>query len=231
MNLPVEAWQIDIVSAGLQKCLSGPSGSAPITFNDRVVQVIERRKHIEQGIQPEGFVAGAGQPIQSNYFDLSMLMDYWSPQRLNHHTEASSMLYAARECARLVLREGLDACFARHALASCAMTTGLQAMGLELFGDQRHKMANVTGAVIPPGVHGDAIRHSLVQDFGIEIGTSFGPLHGRIWRIGAMGYACRKQNVLLCLSALEVALRQQGFPLHSGAAVDAAMQVYRDAEA
>lgn len=115
-----------------------------------------------------------------------MLMDYWSPQRLNHHTEASSMLYAARECARLVLQEGLDACFDRHTLASQAITTGLQALGLELFGDQRHKMANVTGIVIPPGVNGDAIRHSLLQDFGIEIGTSFGPLHGRIWRIGAM---------------------------------------------
>lgn len=231
MPLPVDAWQLDIVSAGLQKCLSRPSGSAPITFNDRVVQVIERRKHIEQGIQPEGFVAGAGQPIQSNYFDLSMLMDYWSPQRLNHHTEASSMLYAARECARLVLQEGFDACFARHELASRAMTAGLRAMGLELFGDQRYKMANVTGVVIPPGVQGDAVRHSLLQDFGIEIGTSFGPLHGRIWRIGAMGYACRKQNVLLCLGALEAALRQQGFALPSGAAVDAAMEVYRDAGA
>jgi (S)-ureidoglycine-glyoxylate aminotransferase len=102
-------------------------------------------------------------------------------------------------------------------------------MGLELFGDQRHKMANVTGVVIPPGVRGEAIRHSLLQDFGIEIGTSFGPLHGRIWRIGAMGYACRKPNVLHCLGALEAALRQQGFPLSSGAAVDAAMQIYRDA--
>jgi (S)-ureidoglycine-glyoxylate aminotransferase len=77
-------------------------------------------------------------------------------------------------------------------------------------------MANVTGVVIPPGVPGDAIRHSLLQDFGIEIGTSFGPLHGRIWRIGAMGYACRKPNVLHCLGALE-------------AAVDAAMHIYRDA--
>jgi (S)-ureidoglycine-glyoxylate aminotransferase len=90
-------------------------------------------------------------------------------------------------------------------------------------------MANVTGVVIPPGVPGDAIRHSLLQDFGIEIGTSFGPLHGRIWRIGAMGYACRKPNVLHCLGALEAALRQHGFPLSSGAAVDAAMHIYRDA--
>ena len=109
--------------------------------------------------------------IRSNYFDLAMLMDYWSELRLNHHTESTSMLYAARECARIVLAEGLPACFERHALTSAALTAGLRAMGLELFGDQAHKMANVTGVVIPAGVDGEAVRASLLNDFGIEIGT------------------------------------------------------------
>jgi (S)-ureidoglycine-glyoxylate aminotransferase len=213
----------------LQKCLSGPSGSAPLTFNERVAEVVQRRQHIERGIQPADAVAGVGRPIQSNYFDLPMLMEYWSPRRLNHHTEATSMLYAARECARLVLQEGLPQCFARHTLASQALCTGLQAMGLEIFGDQRYKMPNVTGVIIPPGINGEAVRHSLLQDFGIEIGTSFGPLHGRIWRIGTMGYNCRKPNVLLCLAALEAALRQQRFLAPAGAAVDAALHVYRAA--
>jgi (S)-ureidoglycine-glyoxylate aminotransferase len=229
MTLPVDAWQLDIVSAGLQKCLSGPAGSAPITFNERVATVVRCRKHVERGIAPAAFVPGEGSPIQSNYFDLPMLMDYWSPQRLNHHTEASSMLYAARECVRIVLREGLEACYARHEIGSRALTAGLQSMGLELFGDQRHKMANVTGIVIPPGINGDAVRHGLLQDFGIEIGTSFGPLHGRIWRIGTMGYNCRKPNILLCLAGLEAVLRQQGFQAPAGAAVDAALDVYRAA--
>lgn len=230
MDLPIDAWQIDACTAGLQKCLGGPSGIAPITFNERVETQVNRRKHVELGIQPSGFVAGEGQRIASNYFDLAMLMDYWSDKRLNHHTEATTMLYSARECARIVLEEGLDNIFARHALASEAMTVGLRAMGLELFGDQRYKMPNVTGVVIPDNVEGEAVRMSLLHDFGIEIGTSFGPLQGKIWRIGTMGYNCRKQNVLIFLNALETALRQQGFQAPAGEGVDAALTVYRNAE-
>ncbi|MEE8273474.1 MAG: alanine--glyoxylate aminotransferase family protein [Alphaproteobacteria bacterium] len=228
MDFAVDAWRIDAVSAGLQKCLSGPPGCAPITFNDRVVELVERRKHIEEGIAPEGFVPGEGPRIRSNYFDLPMLMDYWSDKRLNHHTEATSMLYAARECARIALREGIAARIARHQNTSRALVAGLQAMGLDLFGDLRHKMPNVTGVVIPGGVDGETVRAAMLDDFGIEIGTSFGPLRGRIWRIGTMGYNCRKQNVLMCLVALEATLRHAGVGAPPGAAVDAALAVYRE---
>src|SRR5204863_8455391 len=138
----------DAVSAGLQKCMSGPPGSAPVTVNERVADLVKRRKHVEAGIKPPGFVEGDGPIIQSNYFDLAMLMDYWGESRLNHHTEAASMLYAARECARIVLGEGLEACFARHRLASRALSEGLAAMGLSLYGDPAHKTPNVTGVVI-----------------------------------------------------------------------------------
>jgi (S)-ureidoglycine-glyoxylate aminotransferase len=229
MDLPVDAWKLDIVSAGLQKCLAGPPGSAPITFNDRVADIIAARKHIEKGIRPDGFKAASGRMIASNYFDLSMLMDYWSETRLNHHTEATSMLYAARECARIVLQEGLAENFARHALASRAMVSGLQAMGLKVFGDLDHKMPNVTGVHIPDGADGEAIRSDLLNDFGIEIGTSFGPLHGKIWRIGAMGYNCQKHNILNCLNALETTLRLHKVSVPSGDAVDAAIAEYRAA--
>jgi (S)-ureidoglycine-glyoxylate aminotransferase len=226
VDFPVDAWQVDAASAGLQKCLSGPPGSAPITFNERVERLVKRRKHVEAGIRPAGYVAPNGVQIRSNYFDLAMLMDYWGEARLNHHTEAASMLYAARECARIVLREGLAETFARHALASAALTAGLEAMGLKVFGDRRHKMANVTGVHIPDGLDGDKARTAMLHDFGIEIGTSFGPLHGRIWRIGTMGYNCRKQNVLVCLGALEAVLRRGGMSLPAGAAVEAAYDVY-----
>ena len=230
MNVAIDDWQIDAASAGLQKCLSGPPGSSPITFNDRVADIVNRRKHVEAGIRASGIVEGDGPRIASNYFDLAMLMDYWGESRLNHHTEATSMLYAAREAVRIVLAEGLDACFARHRLASAALTAGLTDMGLELFGDQRHKMPNVTGVVIPQGVPGETVRSTMLNDFGIEIGTSFGPLHGRIWRIGTMGYVCRKENVLHCLAALEAALRRAGFKPNAGAGVDAALAVYHAAE-
>lgn len=222
----VDRWAIDAATAGLQKCMAGPPGSAPITINERVERAVLRRKHVEAGIRPAGFEPGPGARIQSNYFDLAMLMDYWSEARLNHHTEATSMLYAAHECARILLAEGLDAAFTRHALASRAIAAGLEAMGLRLFGDRRYKMANVTGVHIPEGIDGEAVRRSLLDDFGIEIGTSFGPLRGRIWRIGAMGYNCRKQNVLVCLAALEAVLQRAGYRMSAGAAVQAALDAY-----
>jgi (S)-ureidoglycine-glyoxylate aminotransferase len=226
MDLQTDNWQIDAVSAGLQKCLSGPPGCAPITFNERVEEQVLKRKHVERGVRNDADEDAQGAIIQSNYFDLPMLMDYWSERRLNHHTEATSMLYAARECARIVLDEGHEARFARHALTSRALTAGLSAMGLELFGDKEHKMPNVTGVHIPNGINGDAVRTAMLENFGIEIGTSFGPLHGRIWRIGTMGYACTKRNVLMCLSALEATLRRFGYEAQWGKAVDSALSVY-----
>jgi len=227
MDLPTDAWQLDVVSAGLQKCLGGPSGSAPLTLSERAEKRIVRRRHIEKGLRDKISGEGEGPPIRSNYFDLAMIMDYWSDRALNHHTEATTMLYAARECARILLQEGLPAAFARHAMASKALTAGLEAMGLELFGDQQHKMANVTGVHIPQGVDGDKVRRALLEDFNIEIGTSFGPLHGRIWRIGTMGYNAREDAVLVTLGALEAVLSAEKHKVPRGAAVDAALAVYR----
>jgi dihydropyrimidinase len=112
-DIGIDDWQVDAASAGLQKCLSGPPGSAPITFNQRVADIVNRRKHVEAGIRTPGIVEGNGPRIASNYFDLAMLMDYWGESRLNHHTEATSMLYAARECVRIILAEGLQGCFSR----------------------------------------------------------------------------------------------------------------------
>jgi (S)-ureidoglycine-glyoxylate aminotransferase len=231
MPVNVDEWQLDAVSAGLQKCMSGPPGSSPVTIGERAAEIVGKRKHIEGGIQPAGYVAAGGPIISSNYLDLGMLMDYWSPQRLNHHTESTTMLYAARECARIVLKEGLDNGFARHDLASRALRGGLEAMGLGLFGDAAHRMTNVTGVFIPDACgDGEAIRSELLHDFGIEIGTSFGPLAGKIWRIGTMGHVCRKANVLRCVSALDAVLRRNGFEAPAGAGVDAVDRAYGDAE-
>jgi len=222
MDLQTDAWQLDVVSAGLQKCLGGPPGSAPLTLNERAERAISRRRHTEEGLKSPGQRDGDGPVIASNYLDLAMIMDYWSDGALNHHTEATSMLYAARECARIVLREGLAPSFARHAAASRALGAGLRAMGLELFGDQRHKMPNVTGVCIPRGVDGEAVRRALLAGHDIEIGTSFGPLHGRIWRIGTMGYNARPDTVRATLGALEAVLAGEGVSLPRGAALAAA---------
>lgn len=224
--LETDAWGLDAVSAGLQKCLGGPSGCAPITLSPQMEDAIKARKCVEQGIRTDTHDDGDDEMIYSNYFDLGMIMDYWGPERLNHHTEATSMLFAARECARIMLEEGMTSLIARHALHGNALRAGIQGMGLEVFGDISHKMNNVLGVVIPASLHGDAVRQRLLDDFHIEIGTSFGPLAGKIWRIGTMGYNARKDCVLQTLTALEAVLNRLGFRTTQGAAMQAAWDLY-----
>jgi len=226
MEIAADRWDVDVVTGGLQKCLGGPSGSAPITISDTAAAHIATRRHVERGIRRDDMEDGAGPRIGSNYFDLAMIMDYWSEKRLNHHTEATSMLYAARECARVMLGEGLAARYTRHAAAGRAMAAGARAMGLKLFGDDAHRMTNVTGILIPEGVDGERVRTAMREHFEIEIGSAFGPLQGRIWRIGAMGYNAMKHKVLLTLGSLETCLRQEGFSLPAGEAVSAAIEAW-----
>ncbi|MEJ5117976.1 alanine--glyoxylate aminotransferase family protein [Gluconobacter cerinus] len=221
MEFKTDAWNIDVATAGLQKCLGGPPGSAPITLSDRAVEAILRRRHDEAGIAT-GQPQGEGPVIQSNYFDLAMLMNYWSPARMNHHTEATSMLYASREAARIVVEEGVDARVARHTRAGRAMVAGLRAMGLRVYGDDATRMTNVTGVWVPEGVDNARVRELMRKDFEIEIVSSFGPLTGKIWRIGAMGVNAQKHKVLLTLAAFEAVLAGEGVQLPRGAGVDAA---------
>ena len=229
-EVALDAWGVDAATAGLQKCLAGPSGSAPISLSPRAVAVVDARRSIEAGIRTSASPVLAD-PIRSNYFDLGMILDYWGEQRLNHHTEATSMLYAARECARLLVEEGMDAAVERHRSNGAAMAAGLRGLGLRLFGDQRHRMNNVIGVEIPDGIDGDGARAALLRDYGIEIGTSFGPLHGRIWRVGVMGYNARRDTVLTTLAALEQVLRRGGADVVGGGGVGAALDAYDEVDA
>jgi (S)-ureidoglycine---glyoxylate transaminase len=229
--LPADEWGIDCVTAGLQKCLAGPPGAAPLTISDRMADLVFRRRHLEEGLRPVGYRPPDTPMIGSNYFDLAMIMDYWSEKGINHHTEATTMLYAARECARIFLAEGAARVYARHALAGRALAAGVEGLGLRLFGDPAHRIPHIIGAHIPAGVDGEAVRAMLLRDFGVEIGSSFGPLKGQVWRIGTMGYNARKDAVLVTLAALEAGLAAQAFKLPRGAGVDAALSVYRAAEA
>lgn len=226
----LDGWGLHAASAGLQKCLGGPPGSAPVSLSPDAVARVVGRKRVEAGIRVDADDAEArertGSVIRSNYFDVAMLLDYWGERRLNHHTEATSMLYAALECARLLLVEGIDEAVERHRLHGEAMLAGVRGLGLDVYGDPAHKMHNVVGVEIPAGVDGDALRRDLLDRDGIEIGTSFGPLAGRIWRIGTMGRNARADAVLPTLAALERSLRRHGFdaPVDGGTA--AAGEVY-----
>lgn len=219
-------WGLDAVSVGLQKCLCGPSGSAPVTLSERAVSMIRERHHVEAGIRNDTHMEGGGARIASNYFDLAMIMDYWGEERLNHHTEATTMLYGARECARILLEEGIENAIIRHRINGTALAEGLRAMNLRLFGDQTNRMHNVVGVYIPQGVDGDQVRHTMLHDFGIEIGTSFGPLHGRIWRIGTMGYNARRDAVLQTLASLEAVLGLAGHDITPQSGINAALDCY-----
>ncbi|WP_100332604.1 pyridoxal-phosphate-dependent aminotransferase family protein [Bacillus xiapuensis] len=225
-EVKVDEWQLDAVIGGTQKCLSIPSGMAPITYNERIEQVLSVRKKVERGVATEQDRSNVQHPICSNYLDLSQLQDYWGPRRLNHHTEATSMLYALREGVRIVLQEGLAKRAERHRFHEQALTNGLKAMGLTLFNDVSWKLPMVTCVNIPAGIDGDSVREMLLNQFGVEIASSFGPLHGRIWRIGTMGYSCRKENILFVLAALEAVLLRHGATIQTGQGLQAALDVY-----
>jgi aspartate aminotransferase-like enzyme len=211
-EVAVDRWGVDVAVAGTQKCLSCPSGLAPVTYNARAAAVLRARRS----------------RVRSNYLDLAQLADYWSPARFNHHTAPTAMVYGLREALRAVHEEGLPARFARHRLHGDALRAGLHALGLALFGKEAaaHRLPFITPVVVPEGVDELRVRRRLVEDFGIEIGAAFGPLQGKIWRIGTMGYAAARPNVLLCLAALESVLRGEGWRAPAGAGVDAARAHY-----
>jgi len=221
-----DLWKVDVAVAGAQKCLSVPAGMAPVTWNDRAEAKMRSRRRVERGLRGASDEVSDRPAIRSNYLDLVQLADYWSPARLNHHTETTSMLYALREGLRLVLEEGLEERWERHRLHEEAVVAGVKAMGLELYGDPACKLPVVACITIPPGVDGDAVRAFLVDRFGVEIASSFGPLKGKIWRIGTMGYSASRFNVLHGLGALEATLVHFGVKVNAGAAVQAALAVY-----
>jgi alanine-glyoxylate transaminase/serine-glyoxylate transaminase/serine-pyruvate transaminase len=210
--LDVDGQRIDICFSGTQKAISAPPGMAPITVNTRVEDVMHARK----------------QPVRSWYFDFSPTMNYWGHERTYHHTPPITLIYGLREALRLVMEEGLEARWERHLHNQQALIAGLEALGLELFvTNPADRLVTVTGVRIPAKVEDLKVRRQLLDEFNIEIAGALGPMKGRMWRIGLMGYSSQKNNVLLFLSALEKVLLDQGFGVLSGAGVAAAIRMYQ----
>ncbi len=206
----IDAWDIDAVYSGTQKCLSCPPGLAPVSFGPRAAEVIQNRKS----------------KIQSWYLDMSMIQRYWGSDRFYHHTAPISMNYALREALALVVEEGLDARFARHQLNADALKAGLAAMGVGVVTVEGHQLPQLTCCRIPDGIDDMAVRKRLLAGWGIEIGGGLGSLKGKAWRIGLMGHGSRRANVTLFLAALDTCLRDLGHKFESGAALAAAGAVY-----
>lgn len=222
--IKVDEWGVDIAIAGTQKCVSVPSGLSLITYNDRVEKVLTARYQKELGLSKEHRNT---RHIASNYLDLSQLQRYWNEERINHHTEATSMIYGLHEGLRVLLNEGLDNVYQRHQQNDQALLAGLDAMGLGIYGELTTKMPTVTPIFIPEGIDGESVREMLLDDFGVEIASSFGDLKGKIWRIGNMGYSSRKENILHVLAALESALLYGNAPITAGKGVKAALKTYK----
>jgi len=214
-EVAVDRWDVDIAVAGTQKCLSCPSGLAPVTYNARV----------------DAALAGRREKVRSNYLDLTQLADYWSPARFNHHTAPTTMVYGLREALRVFHAEGRAPRFARQRLHGDAVRAGVEALGLSIFGKEpsEHRLPFLVPVVVPDGLDELRVRQRLIDEFGVEIGAAFGPLQGKIWRIGTMGYSASRQNVLTALAALEHVLRREGWRCAASAGVDAARACYRAA--
>ena len=211
-GLPVEIDRIGIDAAysGTQKCLSCPPGLAPVTFGPRALEVMDARKT----------------KVSSWYLDISMLRNYWGGDRAYHHTAPINMNYGIHQALRRVLDEGLEARFARHQLHHTALKSGLAAMGIEYSVPEGQQLPMLNSVLIPDGVNDGEVRSQLLKEFGIEIGGGLGPVKGKTWRIGLMGDAANKSNVILFLGALEQCLNQQSVKPPAGAGVAAAGSIY-----
>ena len=214
--LHVDRERVDICFSGSQKAISAPPGMSPITVSPAAEEVFRERKT----------------KVQSWYFDLTTAMNYWGKDRLYHHTPPISLIFALREAMRLVVEEGLETRWERHRLNQLALIAGLEAMGLKLLVENpSDRLPTVTAVMIPIGVNDEKVRNQLLDEFNIEIAGGFGPIKGKIWRVGLMGYCSQKPNVLLFLAALEKCLIDQGFRAGSGAGVGAAVKNYSQVEA
>lgn len=212
IELQVDDWGADAVYSGTQKCLSCVPGISPVTFSAKAVEAINARIH----------------KVQSWFLDMQLVMGYWgsaNSKRAYHHTAPVNAMYALHESLLLVEEEGLEARFARHRLNHQALVAGLAAMGLEMLVDEDYRLPQLNSVVIPEGTDDAALRATLLNDYQLEIGAGLGTLAGKVWRIGLMGHASNRKNVLLCLDALENTLKAQGVHVGEGA-IAAAMAVY-----
>jgi len=214
MNVDKE--RLDVVFSGSQKALSAPPGMSPITVSPRAEEVLSSRKT----------------KVQSWYFDITTAMAYWGQGRLYHHTPPISLIYALREAMRLAVEEGLENRWERHRINQQALIAGCEAIGLKMFVENpKDRLVTVTPVMVPTGVDDVKFRDQLLEEFNIEIAGGIGPLKGKIWRLGLMGYCAQKSNVLLLLGAMEKVALDQGARLPAGAGVAAAVRSYCHAEA
>jgi alanine-glyoxylate transaminase/serine-glyoxylate transaminase/serine-pyruvate transaminase len=207
----VDEWKIDAIYSASQKCLSCTPGLSPVSFSERVVDYVKSRKD----------------KIHSWFMDMNLLLGYWgATTRTYHHTAPTNSLFALHEALLLIREEGLENSWARHQRHHTALKAGLESMGLKFLVKPEYQLPQMNAVLCPEGVDEAEVRKRLLDEFNLEIGAGLGPLKGKIWRFGIMGYSCRPDNVMLCLAALGSVLSDMGLPVHVGDAEAAAHQAY-----
>lgn len=186
--LEVDAWGLDAVYSGSQKCLSATPGISPVTFSPRALARVESRKT----------------PVQSWFLDITNQRRYWSPEgrRGYHHTAPVHSLYSFHEALVMLHEEGLDAAHARHRALHERLAAGLERLGMSYVCAPEHRLPQLNAVRVPAGVDEAALRRALLEEYSIEIGGGLGALAGEVWRIGLMGAAASPANVALLLGAL-----------------------------
>ncbi|MCS6953414.1 MAG: alanine--glyoxylate aminotransferase family protein [Bryobacterales bacterium] len=201
MPVNVDETGIDVAYSCSQKGLSCPPGLAPITVSERAMERLRARRT----------------PPRSWYLDLKLLDDYYDGAHRYHHTAPISMFYALREALAIIAEEGLENRWERHRRNHLALVAGLEAMGLKMHVAPPHRLWVLNTPRVPDGIDDAGVRRRLLEQDGIEILGGFGPLAGKIFRIGLMGASSTEENVLRLLDALERALCAEGFrPAASG---------------
>lgn len=190
IQLEVDEWGIDVCYSGTQKCLSVPPGLAPVTFSDRAVDAARDRS----------------ESVRSWYLDITLLAAYWddtAAKRAYHHTAPISMVYGLHEGLRLVVEEGLESRWRRHAAAGAHLQDGLVARGFGLLAPEPYRLPQLTTAVLPTDLDDAAVRGRLLNDHAIEVGGGLGELAGKVWRIGMMGHGATTAAADRLLAAVD----------------------------
>jgi len=210
--LMVDDWGLDAVYSGTQKCLSCVPGLSPVTFSQKAVDVVTSRKTT----------------VQSWFMDLNLVLGYWGGEgkRTYHHTAPVNTLYALHEALVILQEEGIENSWERHRRNHNALKAGFEAMGLKFVVPEAERLPQLNAVSVPAGVDEAAVRSALLSEYNLEIGAGLGAMAGKIWRVGLMGFASNRTNVLFCLGALDAVLSGMKAPIQSGVAVDAARTVY-----
>lgn len=193
VELRVDDWGIDAIYSGTQKCLSCVPGLSPVSFSERALEKVRNRKT----------------KVPSWFMDLNLVMAYWGSgqKRAYHHTAPVNALYALHESLVMLMEEGLEASWARHAHNHQLLKAGIEAMGMSFVVNEADRLPQLNSIWIPEGIDDATIRNRLLNEYNLEIGAGLGALAGKVWRIGLMGQSSKPEKVLFCLAALKEVLK------------------------